>query len=75
MSRRYEGPRAYEEALAEARERASRSSLDVAIRRCKEFGRDGFNVGYASRNDSDYALAEIVTPDNARAFGYPNGDK
>lgn len=41
---------------------ADESGLDVAIRRVREFGRDGFNVSFASRNDSDYAKAEIVRP-------------
>lgn len=41
---------------------ATQCKLDVAIRKVKEFGVVGFNVGFASRNDSDYAMAEIVKP-------------
>ena len=37
-------------------------NMDVAIRKVKEFGQTGYNVSIASRNDSDYALAEIVKP-------------
>lgn len=53
----------YHAAAAVARERADRTRLDVAIRRTKEYGRDGYNVSFASHNDSDYTLAEIVTPE------------
>jgi hypothetical protein len=42
--------------------KAHRLNLDVAIRRVKEYGRDGFNVTLACRMDSDYARAEIVKP-------------
>ena len=42
--------------------KAKRLNMDMAIRRVKEYGKDGFNVTIASRNDSDYARAEIVTP-------------
>ena len=52
----------YHEAARYARDKATASNLDVAIRRVKEFGKDGYNVSFASRNDSDYALAEIVKP-------------
>jgi hypothetical protein len=44
---------------------ANDTRLDVAIRAVKEFGRMGYNTSYASRNDSDYAKAEIVSPNNA----------
>src|SRR5712692_43216 len=74
MSRRYEGPRAYEEARAEAQKRANSSGLDVAIRRVKEFGKDGFNVSFASKNDSDYARAEIVTPEGKMPKRYGRVD-
>ena len=53
----------YETAYSAARDRANSSGLDVAIRKTKEYGRLGLNVSYASRNDSDYARAEIVNPD------------
>lgn len=56
----------YGDAAKEARARANASGLDVAIRATKEYGKRGFNVSYASRNDSDYARAEIVTPDRPR---------
>ena len=52
----------WKEAHAEAQKRADSSGLDVAIRRQKEFGKDGHNIKYASWNDNDYAVAEIVTP-------------
>ena len=40
---------------------------DVAIRKVKEFGTNiRYNVGFASRNDSDYAMAEIVRPNTPR---------
>ena len=52
----------YLEAWEAARVQATSSNLDVAIRRTREYGKDGFNVSYASRNDSDYARAEIVKP-------------
>ena len=52
----------WKEAHAEAQKRADSSGLDVAIRRQKEFGKDGYNVKYASWNDNDYAVAEIITP-------------
>lgn len=52
----------YQDAANYARQRATASGLDVAIRRTREYGRDGYNVSYASRNDSDYARAEIVRP-------------
>lgn len=67
MSRRFTK---YEEARKEAQTRANSSGLDVAIRRVKEFGKDGFNVTYASRNDSDYDVAEIVTPERKTLKGY-----
>ena len=57
--------RDYDDAVIEAATRATRDGLDVAIRKCKEYGRIVFNVSYASRNDSDYARAEIITPQTA----------
>jgi hypothetical protein len=38
--------------------------MDVAIRAVKEFGKLGYNVGFADRNGSDYASAEIVPADS-----------
>ena len=52
----------YHEAHAHAAKRATDTGLPVAIRACKEYGKPGFNVSFASRNDSDYARAEIVRP-------------
>ena len=59
MSQRFTS---YDEAYEAARQKANDANLDVAIRRVKEFGKWGYNVTYASKNDSDYALAEIVKP-------------
>ena len=52
----------YHAAYHDAVETARLCRHDVTIRRVREYGRDGFNVSLACRNDSDYALAEIVTP-------------
>jgi ATPase family associated with various cellular activities (AAA) len=41
---------------------ANTTGQDVAIRAANEFGKKGFNVSIASKNDSDYARAEIVKP-------------
>ena len=41
---------------------ANDMKMDVALRKVKEFGKVGFNINIASRNDSDYATAEIVKP-------------
>jgi hypothetical protein len=48
----------HRDALAYARS----MNLDVALRAVKEYGRKGFVFHLASRNDSDYARAEIVRP-------------
>lgn len=53
----------WEKAHTEAQQRANTTGLDVAIRKVREFGCVGFNVAFASRNDSDYARAEIVKPE------------
>ncbi len=50
----------YHEAKQDADRRASGQPLDIAIRRCVEYGHVVYVVRYASRNDSDYAKAEIV---------------
>lgn len=50
----------YEQAVRYAREQARATGLDVAIRKCREYGRTVYNVAFACRNDSDYARAEIV---------------
>jgi|ERR1019366_1318296 predicted Rossmann fold nucleotide-binding protein DprA/Smf involved in DNA uptake len=52
----------WKEAHKSAQEQANESGSDVAIRKTLEYGKTGYNVSYASRNDSDYALAEIVQP-------------
>ena len=52
----------YTAAYEYARAQADRLGLDMAIRRVREYGRDGFNVGIARRQDSDDARAEIVGP-------------
>lgn len=54
--------RDWSDAHRHAEEKANRLGLDVAIRATKEYGKKGFAVHLASRNDSDYALAEIVKP-------------
>ncbi len=54
----------WKEAHAAAVAYARDTQHDVALRKVKEFGRTGFNISLASRNDSDYALAEIVTPND-----------
>ena len=61
MSTRFED---YHKARKFAGERAKRFGMDVAIRKVKEFGRNGFNVSFAARMDSDYARAEIVRPND-----------
>ena len=58
----------WEEAHATAQKLADQTGQDVAIRRVREYGKDGFNVSYASRNDSDYARAEIVKPSKYKAI-------
>lgn len=52
----------WKDAHDEATKLANHVKLDVAIRKVKEYGKVGYNVTLASRNDSDYALAEIVKP-------------
>ena len=58
--------RTYAEAYNNACGRARATGLDVAIRAGKEYGRKVFRVSFASRNDSDYSRAEIVTPQHAK---------
>jgi hypothetical protein len=53
----------WKEARQAAQSQANKYGLDVAIRGVREYGKLGYNVSFASRNDSDYARAEIVTPD------------
>lgn len=60
------GPNAYldwKDAHAEARKRANATGLDAALRKTSGLGKTVFNVAFASVNDSDYALAEIVKPE------------
>lgn len=45
-----------------ARDLARQHQLCVAIRKVKEYGKTGYNVGFVSTNDSDYVTAEIVRP-------------
>lgn len=54
----------WEEARIAALAKAHALQVDMAIRRVREYGREGFNVTVACRNDSDYALAEIVRWDS-----------
>ena len=60
--------RDYAEARAAAQAKADRLGLDAASRATREYGRKGFAVHLASRNDSDYALAEIVRPAAGREW-------
>ena len=55
----------WKEAHAAAVEYANFAKMDVALRAVKEFGKRGFSISIASRNDSDYARAEIVRPGDA----------
>ena len=50
----------WHEAYNAACQAANQTGCDVAIRCTREYGQVGFNVSFAARNDSDYALAEIV---------------
>lgn len=59
----------YEQAKIHAQSLADMTKLDVAIRRQVEFCEDGYNVSFAAKNDSDYALAEIIKP--RLKLGYP----
>ncbi len=63
----------YKEAAEYARKRAKELGIDQAIRAVKEYGKLGYNVACASRNDSDYARAEIVrAPSDIRTEAVPN---
>jgi len=59
MSRRFTD---WKEAHRAAIDLADQVGLDVAIRRQREYGKDGFNLSLACKMDSDYARAEIVRP-------------
>lgn len=59
----------YQDARNYAEWRANESGFDIALRRVKEYGREGFNVSFAARMDSDYARAEIIRPTVARIEG------
>jgi hypothetical protein len=52
----------WQAAHAAAADKATRLNLDVALRAVKWYGKRGFTVTLASRNDSDYARAEIIRP-------------
>lgn len=56
----------WQDAHKHAQAIANSCQLDVAIRKVKEYGKTGFNVSFACKNDSDYALAEIVKPDQVK---------
>lgn len=70
MSSRHES---WSSAHAEAATLATKTGLDVAIRAVREYGKLGYNVSFASVNDSDYAKAEIVRP--GEHYGYDYRDK
>lgn len=53
---------AYDAALTLARE----VKLDTYIKGAKEYNQDGFRVGLMSRADSEFVLAERVTPTSPR---------
>jgi len=57
----------YHDAASAARARANQTGHDVAIRKASKYDRPGFIVRFASINDSDYARAEIVKPDQPKA--------
>lgn len=50
-----------------AQDRADKTGLNVAIRAQKEYGKNGYNVSFASKNDSDYECAEIVRPNEPKS--------
>ncbi len=52
----------YHVAVRAARTKATELHMDVAVRVGKEYGKNGYHVSLASRNDSDYANAEIIHP-------------
>lgn len=52
-----------------AERKAERTRLDVAVRKVREYGKVLYAVSLASRNDSDYTLAEIVRPLLAKVEG------
>jgi hypothetical protein len=56
----------WKDAHTHAQTVANLTRNNVAIRKVKEFGKTGFNVSFASTDDSDYANAEIVKPDAIR---------
>jgi hypothetical protein len=61
----------YDDAARNARDVATRHNMDVAIRRTKEYGKTGFNVSYAAKQDSDYARAEIIKPGEPQSTPRP----
>jgi hypothetical protein len=52
----------YDDALEFAQKSANTLQLDIAIRKVKSFGKVVYRTNFASKNDSDYATAEIVKP-------------
>ena len=65
MSKRFTD---YHEAYNAAVDMARSCHHDVALRFVKEYGKAGYNLSFASRNDSDYARAEIVTPKHPKTL-------
>ena len=53
--------RDWKDAHDHATKQARRSGLDCAIRKAYAYGTTVYCVSYASRNDSDYDRAEIIT--------------
>ncbi len=54
----------YHQAREFAQQQADNTKLDMVIRKVREFGIPGFNVSFACKNDSDYSLGEIVSPNS-----------
>jgi hypothetical protein len=52
----------WKEAHAAAQTMANDCQHDVAIRKIRPFGKIQYRVGFASENDNNYALDEIVKP-------------
>ena len=52
----------WEDAHKAALRLAKECNLDTRIRKASKYDVPGFTVGFACKNDSDYAMAEIVRP-------------
>lgn len=59
----------YRTAAIAARALATAHGIPVAIRRTREYGRDGYTVSFAHVMDSDDARAEIVKPGEPKGVG------